>query len=71
MRRAALLVLALSLAGCGTSSDAINAPNGVIAKARPQVIEPTAGVQPVVAAPPSPVGDPNAHATPSRKSSAS
>jgi hypothetical protein len=61
---AALAVVAFGLAGCGASSDVAGGPVGAIAKARPQVIEPTAGVQPAVAAPSAPLGDPNAHATP-------
>ena len=59
----AALLLVLSLAGCGGSGAASGTPASAILRARPQVIEPTAGVQ-AVAAPAPPVGDVNAHATP-------
>jgi hypothetical protein len=64
LSRAALLVIALGLGGCGASSGAGGAPSGASPKVRPQVLEPTAGVQPAAVTPGSPYGDPNAHATP-------
>ena len=60
--RAALVVVALSLAGCGATSAVSSTPTGAIPKARPQVIEPAAGGQPVAVTPGAPVGDVNAHA---------
>jgi hypothetical protein len=66
--RAALLIVALGLAGCGatahvsTTRDAGHASAGGIPQGRPQVIEPTAGIQAQAIAPSDPVGDPNAHA---------
>jgi hypothetical protein len=64
--RAALALAVLVLAGCGGSGD----PAGVagadagIPKARPQVIQPTAGSQAPAMAPADPVGDVHAHAPP-------
>jgi hypothetical protein len=63
LSRAALALIALSLAGCGASTAVSGPPIAALPRARPQVIEPTAGGQPVPVAPPSSVGDPNAHAT--------
>jgi len=64
IRRAAYAIVALGLAGCGASSTASSGPAGTTPKARPQVIEPTAGE----AGPPvslgDPVGDVHAHAPP-------
>ncbi len=68
--RAALVSLVLALAGCGTTSAVSTPPSdGVtqattssVPRARPQVIEPTAGAQAVTGTPSAPVGDPNAHA---------
>jgi hypothetical protein len=63
--RAGLLIVALSLAACGgASTDVSNTPLGETTRARPQVLEPTAGVQPVAVTPPGSYGDPTAHATP-------
>jgi hypothetical protein len=68
--RAAVLMVALGLAGCGagaatrTRDAASRVPAGAVARARPQVVEPTAGVEPALAAPSDPVGDPYAHAMP-------
>lgn len=66
-----LLLVALSLAGCGAASAGGGAVSGTstsaIPQGRPQAIEPTAGEQPVPvtpAAPAAPVGDVNAHAPP-------
>jgi len=61
------LASAIALAGCGSSNrtDPNTAP-GSLPRSQPQVIEPTAGVQPgtsTVAGSPG-VGDPNAHAEP-------
>jgi hypothetical protein len=63
------LVAGLALAGCGTATVADNpstATNAGSHKAKPQVIEPDAGVQAQSFAPPTvdPVGDVNAHAPP-------
>ncbi|MDQ6806500.1 MAG: hypothetical protein M3065_16390 [Actinomycetota bacterium] len=60
--RAALAIIALGLAGCGTTSAVSSTPTGAVLKARPQVIEPTAGVQAATVTPRTPVGDVNAHA---------
>jgi hypothetical protein len=64
-----LLLVALSLAGCGAASvggGAVSSTStGAIPQGRPQAIEPTAGEQPVPvtpADPAAPVGDVNAHA---------
>jgi hypothetical protein len=62
LSRVALLVVALSLAGCGATSAVSSTPTGAILQARPQAIEPTAGQQAVVVTPDAPVGDVNAHA---------
>jgi hypothetical protein len=62
MGRAALLIVTLSLAGCGATSGASTAPTSSIPKARPQAIEPVAGEQAVVTPGGDPVGDVNAHA---------
>jgi hypothetical protein len=59
---ALLLILALVLAGCGATT--AGSDTSAISKARPQVIEPTAGVQPAVVTSANPYGDVNAHATP-------
>jgi hypothetical protein len=62
MCRTALLIVALCLAGCGaTSAVSSTLPDG-IPRARPQVVQPTAGVQADPAAGGAPVGDVNAHA---------
>jgi len=63
--RASLLIVALSLAGCGAAStiNATATETGAVPQVRPHVIEPIAGEQapdPVS----TPVGDPNAHAPP-------
>jgi hypothetical protein len=62
------LAAAAGMSGCG-SSTTVTATlaaggGGAVPKARPQVIEPTAGEQATVVTPSDPVGDPNAHATP-------
>jgi hypothetical protein len=65
--RAAVLMAALSLAGCGASvATHVHETAGVVTPhARPQLVDPTAGVQPaLVAQTGDPVGDPNAHAMP-------
>jgi hypothetical protein len=72
LSRAALLLVALGLAGCGatgtvsgTSRSALSrTAGGAIPRARPQAVEPTAGQQPEATAPGAPVGDVNAHAPP-------
>jgi hypothetical protein len=72
LRRAAPLLLALGLAGCGAASTpggdapvSAASSGGAVPRAHPQVIEPTAGV-PAAQAPSvsaaDPVGDPTAHA---------
>jgi hypothetical protein len=70
--RAALLIVVLSLAGCGardavsgTSTSAVGStPGSVFGHARPQVIEPTAGQQAQPVPSDAPVGDIRAHAPP-------
>ncbi len=74
MRRAAPMIVALALAGCGSSGalSSTSAGTGTTARgnatpqARPQPVEPTAGVQAQAPgpAPSDPVGDVNAHAPP-------
>jgi hypothetical protein len=61
MSRSALLLVGLSLAGCGASTAVSSTPTNGIPPARPQVVQPTAGVQ-AVASTGDVVGDPNAHA---------
>lgn len=61
--RAALLIVALTLAACGTTTAVSSTPTSSIRQAKPQAIEPTAGEQAaVVVAGGDPVGDVNAHA---------
>jgi hypothetical protein len=71
--RGALLLIAFSVAGCGAARIDSNPTRTIttatstsgVPQARPQAIEPTAGVQPAAAlAPSDPVGDVNAHAPP-------
>jgi hypothetical protein len=71
MSRVVLVIVALGLAGCGatsavtstaTTSTTTSATTSAIHHARPQVVQPTAGVQAVAAVPADPVGDVNAHA---------
>jgi hypothetical protein len=74
MRRVALVVAALVVAACGGSgvTDTVagnpagggSSNSGGIPKARPQVVQPTAGSQAASIAPADPVGDPHAHAPP-------
>ncbi len=68
MIRAALTIVALGLVGCGATSRVISAGSrtaaGAVPRARPQVIEPTAGQQALAITPGAPVGDVNAHAPP-------
>ena len=72
MGRALLLIVALGLAGCGTTgalggaspSAAGSASGRAFPGARPQVVEPTAGQQADPVAAGAPVGDVNAHAPP-------
>ncbi len=77
VRRAAVLLLAMVLAGCGASSHALTArqasararaqtQTGAILHVHPHAIEPSAGAPaPAYAGVPSnPVGDPSAHAPP-------
>ncbi|HWF74763.1 MAG TPA: hypothetical protein VG186_15540 [Solirubrobacteraceae bacterium] len=61
----ALLILALSLAGCGSAGGpAAGSFGGAVTAAHPQVIEPIAGAQPAPAPSANRYGDPTAHATP-------
>jgi hypothetical protein len=72
MRRVVLVIVALGLVGCGaTSSITATATNATtsatsraIRRAKPQAVQPTAGVQAVTATGADPVGDVNAHAPP-------
>lgn len=79
VRRAALLLLVLGLAGCGGTAGGGTAGGGAagggaageaparpatIPQARPQVIEPAAGQQALAVVPQDPVGDVHAHAMP-------
>ncbi len=66
MKRVAVLILGLAVAGCGAASGATGGggAGGGVARAHPQVVEPTAGQQAAIAAAETPVGDPNAHAPP-------
>src|SRR5436853_22778 len=60
-------MVALGLAGCGVSAAKHASSHGgdpAVPRARPQVVEPTAGVQPAVVQRSDPVGDPHAHAMP-------
>jgi hypothetical protein len=68
-RRALLLVAVVALAGCGSSSSVNSTPAPAIPdgpagipRARPQVIEPTAGQDAGAVTPGDPIGDVNAHA---------
>jgi hypothetical protein len=71
-RLAALLIVALSLAGCGMSGGSASTStaaftstsSGTLPRPRPQVVEPSAGDQAQVVSPSDPIGDPNAHAPP-------
>ncbi len=62
MSRAALMIVTLSLGGCGATSAVSTTPTNALPKGRPQVIQPTAGVQAVADAGDAPVNDVNAHA---------
>jgi hypothetical protein len=62
MSRAALLFIALGLAGCGATQAGSTAPANTIPQGRPQAIEPTAGVAANSSPGGTPVGDVNAHA---------
>jgi hypothetical protein len=74
--RAALPIAVLALAGCGSSqhshtrstkvANAADTTGTPLPQGRPQVVEPTAGVQAaaVNVTPDDPIGDPNAHAPP-------
>lgn len=60
--RALPLIAAMGLAGCGAASAVSSTSTGDIQQARPQAVQPTAGVQAAAATGSDPVGDPNAHA---------
>ncbi len=65
IRRTAVLIATLSIAGCGASRTITHISTGTTAAhGKPHVIEPTAGQQAVAVTPNDPVGDPNAHAPP-------
>jgi hypothetical protein len=64
MRRAVLLIVAFAVAGCGSRAAVRSTSTGALPRAKPQAIEPAAGVQAAAVAPSAPVGDPNAHAPP-------
>jgi hypothetical protein len=52
----------LGLAGCGSAASVGGVPLAAVARARPQAVQPTAGVQAGVLTADDPVGDPSAHA---------
>ena len=60
--RAVWLVALLGLAGCGSAASVGGVPLAAVARARPQTVEPSAGVQAGAFTAGDPVGDPNAHA---------
>jgi hypothetical protein len=60
--RAVWLVALLGLTGCGSAASVGGVPLAAVARVRPQVVQPTAGVQAGVFTASDPVGDPNAHA---------
>lgn len=62
MSCAALVILALSLAGCGATSASSGTATSPFPHARPQVVQPTAGAQAAARTPVDPVGDVSAHA---------
>jgi len=71
IRRVALVLVALTLAGCGAASTsttnggrASTTGTSSLPRARPQAIEPVAGQHPTVVGGDAPVGDPHAHAPP-------
>jgi len=68
MRRPALVILMLVLAGCGsgasTGGGAVGAATPAAFTAHPQAIEPAAGQQATAIVPTDPVGDVHAHAPP-------
>src|SRR5436309_12406047 len=66
LSRSALLIVALVIAGCGSSTPTRSTPRPTtpIPQGRPQAIEPSAGAQAVAVQGQDPVGDPNAHAPP-------
>ncbi len=67
MWRAALLIAACCLAGCGSSKALDSTSSTTVSttpQARPQAIEPAAGQQAQVVTPNDPVGDVNAHPPP-------
>jgi len=68
VRVGALLLAVLALPGCGSSTShgasSHDPSSGGVPQARPQVLEPAAGVQAQAYVPGAPVGDVNAHAPP-------
>ena len=56
------LVALLALAGCGSAASVGGVPLAAVARARPQAVQPTTGVQAGAVTAGDPVGDPNAHA---------
>jgi hypothetical protein len=56
------LVALLALAGCGSAASVGGVPLAAVARARPQAVEPTAGVQAGAVTAGDLVGDPHAHA---------
>ncbi len=66
-RGACALAAALLLAACGSGAASHGVDGGAlpgVPHARPQVVEPKAGVQAATITPSDPIGDPNAHAPP-------
>jgi hypothetical protein len=62
LSRGLLLIVTVSLAGCGATSAVSSTPSAAIPQARPQVIQPTAGQQALAVTPGAPVGNVHAHA---------
>jgi hypothetical protein len=67
VRRGCLALVVLAVAGCGSAGHQAKVPGAPlpgVPRARPQVVEPTAGQQAANVTATDPVGDPTAHAPP-------